>query len=128
MPNQTQALNEMGFDRQDTSRAKDRYNNALVSFSDSTRELFYQCCEKQGLVIDREVESPSRRQEEIHQFKFQKMQEDIVRLQKEVSVHEERARQATQTLSQTQSQLSALKDDLANVEKSRKELENEVSS
>ena len=114
----------MGFDRQDTSRAKDRYNNALVSFSDSTRELFYQCCEKQGLVIDREVESPSRRQEEIHQFKFQKMQEDIVRLQKEVSVHEERARQATQTLSQTQSQLSALKDDLANVEKSRKELEN----
>lgn len=126
MPNQTQALNEMGFDRQDTSRAKDRYNNALVSFSDSTRELFYQCCEQQGLVIDREVESPSRRQEEIHQFKFQKMQEDIVRLQKEVSVHEERARQATQTLSQTQSQLSALKDDLANVEKSRKELENEV--
>lgn len=133
MPNQTQALKEMGFDRQDTTKERSRYNNAGVTYSDATREMFYQCCEKLGLVIDREVESPSRRQEEIHLFKFHKMQEDIARLEMEIKENEKRTEQVLiqyqnthENLTQTQAQLSALYNALENIEQSRKELEKEV--
>lgn len=134
MPNQNTALEEMGFERPDPNKPQSRYNNPLISFSDQTRELFYKCCEKQGLIIDREVDNPSRRQEEIHLFKFKKMQEDISRLEKELKENEKRTEQVLkqyqntyEDLAQAQTQLSALNNALENIEQSRKELEKEVS-
>ena len=148
VPNQNAALEQMGIDRPDPSKPKSRYNNPLISFSDQTRELFYQCCEHQGLTIDREVQSTSRRQEEIHQFKFQKMREDIARLEQQLTEKEQRTQQAeeqlaaaisqtqetTQKLGQTEAALvqaknhfQALNDDLAVIEQTRQQLKEEVT-
>lgn len=96
VPNQNAALKEMGFERNDPTKPKSRYNNALISFSDHTRELFYQCCERQGLTIDRAVQNPSRRQEEIHQFKLRKAHEELDTLQQEKSTITEELVQARQ--------------------------------
>ena len=59
--NQNAALEEMGFKRPDETKPRSRYNNALMSFTDTVRERFYQLCEEQGIKINREVESPSQR-------------------------------------------------------------------
>ena len=66
MPNQSKALEAMGFDgRNPETGKKDRYHNPLVSFTDEVRETFYQACERRGVEIDREVSSGSRRQLEL---------------------------------------------------------------
>jgi len=66
MPNQSKALEAMGFDgRNPETGKKDRYHNPLVAFTDEVRETFYQACERRGVAIDREVASGSRRQLEL---------------------------------------------------------------
>ena len=61
MPNQSKALEAMGFDgRNPETGKKDRYHNPLVAFTDEVRETFYQACERRGVEIDREVTSGSR--------------------------------------------------------------------
>ena len=66
MPNQSAALEAMGFDgRNPETGKKDRYHNPLVAFTDEVRESFYQACERRGVQIDREVTSGSRRQLEL---------------------------------------------------------------
>lgn len=66
MPNQSKALEAMGFDgRNPETGKKDRYHNPLVAFTDEVRETFYQACERRGVEIDREVTSGSRRQLEL---------------------------------------------------------------
>ena len=66
MPNQSKALEAMGFDgRNPETGKKDRYHNPLVVFTDEVRETFYQACERRGVAIDREVASGSRRQLEL---------------------------------------------------------------
>lgn len=77
VPNQTKALEEMGFERPDLTKPKSRFNNPLISFTDTIREIFYQNCERQGIQIDREVANPSRRQEEILQYKVDQMRKEI---------------------------------------------------
>lgn len=64
MPLQTQALRELGFSDPDPTKKTGRYNNPLISFTDTIRERFYGLCERQGLVIDREVENPSQRHQD----------------------------------------------------------------
>ena len=64
MPQQTKALEELGFERPDPTKKTSRYNNPLISFTDALRERFYRLCERQGLQIDREVENPSQRHED----------------------------------------------------------------
>lgn len=63
MPNQTQALKDMGYGNPKEGKTT-RYNNPLIAFSDTTRERFYALCEARGLEIDREVISPSKRHQE----------------------------------------------------------------
>ena len=66
MPNQSKALEAMGFDgRNPETGKKDRYHNPLVAFTDEVRETFYQACERRGVAIDREVASGSRWQLEL---------------------------------------------------------------
>lgn len=96
MPNQTKALEEMGFQRPDLTKPKSRYNNALIAFSDEMRERFYQCCERQGLTIDREVQNPSRRQEEINEYKLRKAHEELDTLQQAKTIITEELVQARQ--------------------------------
>ena len=85
VPNQSAALKAMGFDgRNPDTGKKDRYHNPLVAYTDRVREIFYAECEKQGLVIDREVTSESHRQVEILAFKLEKAKQDVAAAQEQL--------------------------------------------
>lgn len=85
VPNQSAALKAMGFDgRNPETGKKDRYHNPLVAYTDRVREIFYTECEKQGLVIDREVTSESHRQVEIMAFKLEKAKQDVATAQEQL--------------------------------------------
>ena len=76
VPNQNQALEAMGF-KPEPGKARGRYNNPLVAFTDELRETFYRACERRGIEIDREVTSGSRRQLELMAQKCQGLQNEI---------------------------------------------------
>ena len=73
MPNQTQALKEMGFDNSNHTR----YNNPLIDFTDHVREVFYSHCEERAkelgldITIDRQVVGDSHRYEEAQKHRIQ---------------------------------------------------------
>lgn len=99
VPNQGKALEAMGFDGRNPKTGKrDRNHNPLVAYTDKVREIFYQNCEKQGLVIDREVKSESYRQMELLAFKCEAFRKDL----------EEAERQKQQALEAAQTAQEAL--------------------
>ena len=92
MPNQSAALEAMGFDgRNPETGKKDRYHNPLVAFTDEVRETFYQACERRGVQIDREVTSGSRRQLEL-------LDQKRSGLERELAATQEAAQRAKQSL------------------------------
>ena len=92
MPNQSAALEAMGFDGRNPETGKqDRYHNPLVAFTDEVRETFYQACERRGVQIDREVTSGSRRQLEL-------LDQKRGSLERELAATQEAAQRAQQSL------------------------------
>lgn len=110
MPNQSAALKAMGFDgRNPDTGKKDRYHNPLVAYTDRVREIFYAECEKQGLVIDREVTSESHRQVEIMAFKLEKARQDVAAAQEQLQKMEREKAEAVRAAQTAQEALEAAK-------------------
>ena len=110
VPNQSAALKAMGFDgRNPETGKKDRYHNPLVAYTDRVREMFYAECEKQGLVIDREVTSESHRQVEILAFKLEKAKQDIAAAQEQLQQMEREKAEAVRAAQTAQEALEAAK-------------------
>lgn len=110
VPNQSAALKAMGFDgcNPETGK-KDRYHNPLVAYTDRVREMFYAECEKQGLVIDREVTSESHRQVEILAFKLEKAKQDVAAAQEQLQQMEREKAEAVRAAQTAQEALEAAK-------------------
>ncbi len=99
MPNQSGALEVMGFDgRNPETGKKDRYHNPLVAFTDEVRETFYQACERRGVQIDREVTSGSRRQLELLDQKRKGLEREIAATEQQRQVTQEATQRAKQSL------------------------------
>lgn len=99
MPNQSKALEAMGFDgRNPDTGKKDRYHNPLVSFTDEVRETFYQACERRGVQIDREVSSGSRRQLELLDQKRGGLERELAAAEQQKQATQEAAQRAKKSL------------------------------
>lgn len=110
VPNQSAALKAMGFDgRNPDTGKKDRYHNPLVAYTDRVREIFYVECEKQGLVIDREVTSESHRQVEILAFKLEKAKQDVAAAQEQLQQMEREKAETVRAAQTAQEALEAAK-------------------
>ena len=97
--NQSAALSSMGFDGRNPKTGKrDRNHNPLVAYTDKVREIFYQNCEKQGLVIDREVKSESYRQMELLAFKCEAFRKELEEAEQQKQQAQEAARTAQEAL------------------------------
>ena len=83
VPNQNQALEAMGF-KPELGKARGRYNNPLVAFTDELRETFYRACERRGIEIDREVTSGSRRQLELLAQKCKGLEKEVAEREQQV--------------------------------------------
>lgn len=78
VPNQTKAFEELHIERANTSRPKDRHNNALTTFSDINRKMFYDTIEQTlGIKINRDVESPSQRHKEKLEWQVEELQNKL---------------------------------------------------
>ena len=77
LPNQSQALKEMGHERPDLTKPRSRYNNALMSFTDELRAYFYDRCEERGIQIDREPAGPSQRHKDTLEHKVEQLDAEI---------------------------------------------------
>ena len=85
VPNQAQAFEAMGIQRPDPTAKEGKYNCPLITFSELIRQEFYDLCEKRGIVIDREVKTPSQKHLSVLEYKCKRMEEvvDILTTQKQ---------------------------------------------
>ena len=105
LPNQTKALEEMGFQ----SGKRTRYDNALIRFTDHVREVFYQECEKLGLEIDREVISPSKRQKDVLEYQGEQLTKEKDSKQEELDLVNARLESVTRSLERSEAREKELK-------------------
>lgn len=80
VPNQSLAFAEMGIERPDLNEKRSRYNNPLITFSNELRNRFYDLCEQKGVIIDREVKSPSQKHKEILEYKCDQLEKSVADL------------------------------------------------
>ncbi len=83
VPNQAQAFAAMGIHRPDPEAKESKYNCPLISFSDAIRTEFYDLCEKQGIQIDREVHSPSKKHLDALEYRCQQMEAEVEQVRAE---------------------------------------------
>jgi hypothetical protein len=74
VPNQAQAFEAMGIQRPDPTAKEGKYNCPLITFSELIRTEFYDLCERQGVVIDREVKNPSQKHLSVLEYKCQQLE------------------------------------------------------
>lgn len=83
VPNQSQAFAAMGIERPDPTTKEGKYNCPLITFSELIRQEFYDLCERQGVVIDREVKNPSQKHLSVLEYKCQQMTAEVASLSAE---------------------------------------------
>lgn len=83
VPNQAQAFEAMGIQRPDPTAKEGKYNCPLITFSELIRTEFYDLCERQGVVIDREVKNPSQKHLSVLEYKCQQMTAEVASLSAE---------------------------------------------
>ena len=74
VPNQSKAFAAMGIERPDPTAKEGKYNCPLMTFSEVIRQEFYDLCEQQGVVIDREVKNPSQKHLSVLEYKCQQLE------------------------------------------------------
>lgn len=77
VPNQAGAFEAMGIQRPDPTAKEGKYNCPLITFSDVIRNEFYDLCEERGIIIDREVKSPSQKHLSVLEYKCKQMDESV---------------------------------------------------
>jgi hypothetical protein len=83
VPNQAQAFEAMDIQRPDPTAKEGKYNCPLITFSELIRTEFYDLCERQGVVIDREVKNPSQKHLSVLEYKCQQMTAEVATLSAE---------------------------------------------
>ncbi|MEF2837916.1 MAG: hypothetical protein U0N82_09350 [Oscillospiraceae bacterium] len=83
VPNQAKAFEAMDIQRPDPTAKEGKYNCPLMTFSEVIRSEFYDLCERQGVVIDREVKSPSQKHLSVLEYKCQQMSAEVATLSAE---------------------------------------------
>lgn len=126
MPNQTQAFKDMGIERQDPTKPQNKYNSPLIAFSDMVREMFYQNCERQGIQIDREVQSYSHRQKELLEYQCEQFRKEMEAARAEAEIHKEAARVAQEAIKKTMGDIKALTKQISHLEADKAALEAKI--
>ena len=77
-PGMEKALEEMGIERPDLNKPNGKYNNRKITYTDQTREIWYQEIEKElDITIDRTVECISKKRKTKNEHIIEKQEELI---------------------------------------------------
>lgn len=110
VPNQAQAFEAMGIQRPDPTAKEGKYNCPLITFSELIRQEFYDLCERQGVVIDREVKNPSQKHLSVLEYKCQQMTAEVASLSAEKQQLETVAAQQAQAIEEVRVERDTLRD------------------
>lgn len=87
---QSQALEQMGIERPDMSKAKSRYNNAKMTYTRACREHFQQLCKEYDLEIETEPQEASKSGLALKEYQRQQEEKKLKEAEKQLeSVNEE---------------------------------------
>lgn len=87
---QSQALEQMGIERPDMSKAKSRYNNAKMTYTHACREHFQDLCKEYGLDIETEPKEASKSGLALKEYQRRQEEEKLKAAEKQLeSVNEE---------------------------------------
>lgn len=87
---QTKALEQMGIERPDMSKAKSRYNNAKMTYTRACREHFQQLCKEYDLEIETEPQEASKSGLALKEYQRQQEEKKLKEAEKQLeSVNEE---------------------------------------
>ena len=109
VPNQAQAFEAMGIQRPDPSAKEGKYNCPLITFSELIRAEFYDLCERQGVVIDREVKNPSQKHLSVLEYKCQQMTAEVATLSAEKQQLEAVAAEQTQAIEAARAEIEEVR-------------------
>ncbi len=115
VPSQNSALAAMGIERPDPSKPNTKYNNPTITFTDEMRETFYQACERQGIQIDRNVISHSKRQVEILEYKCEQYRIENQELEQQKQAQLAAAKEAEQRATRAEQKTQAAQEALEQV-------------
>ena len=87
---QNKALAEMGFERPDTNKPSNKWNNAKITFSEWERDMKLRICEKHGVTVSLIPKAPGKISMEKEEVIAIKLQEKIASLNKELVSEEEK--------------------------------------
>ncbi len=87
---QNKALAEMGFERPDTNKPSNKWNNAKITFSEWERDMKLRICEKHGVTVSHIPKAPGKISMEKEEVIAIKLQEKIASLNKELVSEEEK--------------------------------------
>lgn len=87
---QNKALAEMGFERPDTNKPSNKWNNAKITFSEWERDMKLRICEKHGVTVSHIPKAPGKISMEKEEVIAIKLQEKIASLNAELVTEEEK--------------------------------------
>ena len=128
VPSQNSALAAMGIERPDPGRANTKYNNPTITFTDELRETFYQACERQGIQIDRNVISHSKRQVEILEYKCDQYRIENQELEQEKQGHIQAAMEAKAREQESEQKAQEAQEALEQVTKDKDALIEQITA
>ena len=109
VPNQAQAFEAMGIQRPDPTAKESKYNCPLITFSELIRQEFYDLCERQGVVIDREVRNPSQKHLSVLEYKCQQMTAEVASLSAEKQQLEATAAEQAKAIENAQAEIEEVR-------------------
>lgn len=87
---QTKALEQMGVERPDKTKAKSRYNNAKMTYTRACREHFQELCKEYDLEIETEPQEASKSGLALKEYQRRQEEEKLKEAEKQLeSVNEE---------------------------------------
>lgn len=90
MVSQTKALEQMGVERPDKSKAKSRYNNPKMTYTRACREHFQELCKEYDLEIETEPQEASKSGLALKEYQRQQEEKKLKEAEKQLeSVNEE---------------------------------------
>lgn len=117
---QTKALNELGIERPDPEKPESKHNNAKMTFTQQSRELWIAAAREYGIEIEEIPEMPGKATRTKEEFIAQKVRAEIVELT-------EQRDQLRAEASQADSERATLQNEVADLQRTKGRLEAAVA-
>ena len=116
---QNKALEEMGIERPDISKPKDRHNNPKMTYTKDCRDKYIEICLENGLDIELDPKEANQKNLSIIEYKIQREQEKLRTINSELQEINLELQEASKTIDKAntiQKEIKASKNELESLQ------------